>query len=106
MKKEIMVNSTNEDTRIALLENGKLVEIFVERPDNERMVGDIYLGRVRRVVKGMQAVGSRIGNVKSLFGTIEKGADRLLDRIVGICRLHIEKPFPRASSLGRPGRQQ
>ncbi len=61
MKKEIIINSTNEDTRIAILENGKLVEIFVERPDNERMVGDIYKGRVRRVVKGMQAAFINIG---------------------------------------------
>ncbi len=61
MKKEIIINSTNEDTRIALLENGKLVEIFVERPGNERMVGDIYKGRIRRVVKGMQAAFINIG---------------------------------------------
>jgi len=61
MKKEIIINSTNEDTRIALLENGKLVEIFVERPDNERMVGDIYKGRIRRVVKGMRAAFVNIG---------------------------------------------
>jgi len=61
MKKEIIINSTNEDTRIALVENGKLVEIFVERPDYERMVGDIYKGRIRRVVKGMQAAFINIG---------------------------------------------
>ncbi|GAB4343175.1 MAG: ribonuclease G [Calditrichia bacterium] len=61
MKKEIIINSTNEDTRIAILEDGQLVEIFVERPDNERMVGDIYKGRVRRVVKGMQAAFINIG---------------------------------------------
>lgn len=67
MKKEIMINSTNEDTRIALLENGKLVEIFVERPDNERMVGDIYMGRVRRVVKGMQAAFIDIGFKQDAF---------------------------------------
>ncbi len=61
MEKEIIINSTNEDTRIALLENGKLVELFVERPDNERSVGDIYKGRVRKVVKGMQAAFIDIG---------------------------------------------
>ncbi|GAB4376728.1 MAG: ribonuclease G [Calditrichia bacterium] len=61
MKKEIIINSTNEDSRIAILENGKLVEIFVERPDNERMVGDIYKGRVRKVVNGMQAAFINIG---------------------------------------------
>lgn len=61
MKKDIIINSTNEDTRIALLENHRLVEIFVERPDNERTVGDIYKGRVRRVMKGMQAAFIDIG---------------------------------------------
>jgi ribonuclease G len=61
MEKEIIINSTNEDTRIALLENSQLVELFVERPDRERMVGDIYKGRVRKVVKGMHAAFIDIG---------------------------------------------
>ena len=86
MQKDIIINSTNEDTRIALLENGKLVELFVERPDNERMVGDIYKGRVRKVVKGMQAAFIDMGfpqdgflhfsdmgaNVNQLFADIEE----------------------------------
>lgn len=86
IRKEIVINSTNEDTRIALLEDGKLVELFVERPDNERMVGDIYKGRVRKVVKGMQAAFIDIGfqqdgflhfsdmgsNVNQLFADIEE----------------------------------
>ncbi len=67
MKKEIIINSTNEDTRIAILENNKLVEIFVERPDNERMVGDIYKGKIRRVVKGMQAAFIDIGFEQDAF---------------------------------------
>ncbi len=67
MKKEIIINSTNEDTRIAILENDRLTEIFVERPDNERMVGDIYKGRVRRVVKGMQAAFINIGFEQDAF---------------------------------------
>jgi len=67
MKKEIIINSTNEDTRIAILENKKLVEIFVERPDNERMVGDIYKGKIRRVVKGMQAAFIDIGFEQDAF---------------------------------------
>ncbi|MEJ2537880.1 MAG: Rne/Rng family ribonuclease, partial [Calditrichia bacterium] len=67
MKKEIIINSTNEDTRIALVENSKLVEIFVERPDYERMVGDIYKGRIRRVVKGMQAAFINIGFEQDAF---------------------------------------
>lgn len=67
MEKEIIINSTNEDTRIALLEDRRLVELFVERPDNERKVGDIYKGKVRKVVKGMQAAFIDIGFKQDAF---------------------------------------
>lgn len=67
MLKEIIINSTNEDTRVALLEDHKLVEVFVERPGHERMVGDIYKGRVRKVVKGMQAAFIDIGFEQDAF---------------------------------------
>ena len=67
MLKEIIINSTNEDTRVALLEDHKLVEVFVERPGHERMVGDIYKGRIRKVVKGMQAAFIDIGFEQDAF---------------------------------------
>jgi len=56
MKKEIIINATSEETRIAILEDGTLVELFVELPENQRQVGDIYKGKVSRVLPGMQAV--------------------------------------------------
>ena len=77
MKKEIIINSTNEDTRIAILEDKRLVEVFVERPDNERMVGDIYKGKVKKIITGMQAAFVDIGHEQdaflhfSDFGTVE-----------------------------------
>jgi ribonuclease G len=67
MKKEIIINSTNEETRIAILEDSKLVELFVERPEYERMVGDIYKGVVSRVVPGMQAAFISIGQPQNAF---------------------------------------
>jgi len=67
MQKEIIINSTNEDTRIALLEDRRLVELFVERPDNERMVSDVYKGKIRKVVKGMQAAFIDIGFPQDAF---------------------------------------
>lgn len=67
MEKEIIINSTNEDSRIALLEDKKLVEIFIERPDKERQVGDIYKGKVRKLVKGMQAAFIDIGFKQDAF---------------------------------------
>jgi ribonuclease G len=67
MSKEIIINSTNEETRIVLREEGKVVELFVEAPEHERMVGDIYKGKVSRVLPGMQAVFVDIGHEQNAF---------------------------------------
>ncbi|MCD4691458.1 MAG: Rne/Rng family ribonuclease [Calditrichales bacterium] len=67
MIKEIIINATNEETRIAILEDSKLVELFVERPEYERMVGDIYKGTVSRVLPGMQAAFIDIGHGQNAF---------------------------------------
>lgn len=67
MTKEIIINATNEETRIAILEDSKLVELFVERPEHERMVGDIYKGKVSRVLPGMQAAFINIGHEQNAF---------------------------------------
>ncbi len=67
MNKEILINCAIGETRIAILENGKLVELFVEHPENERMVGDIYLGKVVNVVQGMHAAFVDIGLGQDAF---------------------------------------
>src|ERR1700741_3838603 len=67
MKREILINAPPRETRIAILEDGKLVELLVDRPDNRRMVGDIYLGRVDAVLPGIQAAFVDIGTEKSAF---------------------------------------
>ncbi len=67
MNKEIIINSTNEETRIVLREENKVVELFVEAPEHERMVGDIYKGKVSRVLPGMQAVFVDIGQEQNAF---------------------------------------
>src|ERR1700704_2332624 len=67
MKREILINTAPRETRIAILEDGKLVELLVDRPDNRRMVGDIYLGRVDAVLPGIQAAFVDIGTEKSAF---------------------------------------
>ena len=55
MKREILVNATPRETRVAILEDGQLVELLVDRPDARRMVGDVYLGKVEAVLPGIQA---------------------------------------------------
>ena len=79
MKKEIIINSSVGETRIALLENGRLVELFVEQPEYERMVGDIYLGKVVNVVVGMQAAFVDIGLEQDAFLHFSDIGDVLLD---------------------------
>jgi ribonuclease G len=61
VKRELIINSTVTESRIALLEDGDLVNLFVERPEHERHVGDVYKGIVRRVMPGMQAAFVNIG---------------------------------------------
>ena len=67
MKKEILINTTEYETRLAILEDDKLVELQVERPDSERMVGDIYKAKVKTVLPGMQAAFVDIGMEKAAY---------------------------------------
>ena len=52
---EIIVNASPSETRIAIMEDHRLVEFFAERADSARQVGDLYKGRVNAVLPGMQA---------------------------------------------------
>ncbi|MFH1852696.1 MAG: Rne/Rng family ribonuclease [Candidatus Neomarinimicrobiota bacterium] len=61
MKKEIYINESMGETRIAILEDDQLVEVYVEKPDHQRMVGNIYFGKVENVIPGMQAAFVDIG---------------------------------------------
>ncbi len=67
MNKEIIINATNEETRIAITEDERLMELFVERPETQRMVGDIYKGKISRVLPGMQAAFISIGLEQNAF---------------------------------------
>ncbi len=67
MKREILINAGARETRVAMLEDDQLVELMMDRPDNRRMVGDIYLGRVDAVLPGIQAAFVDIGTEKSAF---------------------------------------
>ena len=67
MNKEIIINSTNEEMRLVIREDNKVVELFVEAPEHERMVGDIYKGKVSRVLPGMQAAFIDIGHEQNAF---------------------------------------
>lgn len=67
MSKELIVNASLPEIRIALLEDGKVQEILTERPSDKGIVGNIYKGRVTRVLPGMQAAFVDIGLDKAAF---------------------------------------
>ena len=67
MDKKILVNCDNRATRVAILENGKLVELYIERPLEQRIVGNLYKGAVANVLPGMQAAFVDIGLEKNAF---------------------------------------
>lgn len=61
MTKEMIISSTGHETRVAILEDDVLAEIFVERERNRGVVGNIYKGRVSKVLPGMQSAFVDIG---------------------------------------------
>ncbi len=67
MSEEILMNITPMESRVALVDNGVLQEIFVERQRNRGIVGNIYKGKVVRVLPGMQAAFVDIGLERAAF---------------------------------------
>ncbi len=67
MSEEILINVTPRETRVALIENGVLQEVLVERTRRRGLVGNIYKGRVCRVLPGMQAAFVDIGLDRAAF---------------------------------------
>lgn len=68
MRKEIIISARNEnEVRIAITENGRLVELFVENQQTVRHVGEIYLGKVAKVIPGMNAAFINVGLEQDAF---------------------------------------
>jgi ribonuclease G len=113
MKREILINAGPRETRVAILEDEKLVELLVDRPDNRRMVGDIYLGRVEAVLPGIQAAFVDIGTEKSAFlhasDLVRESADEAEDDDEDDDDESVEEtegPETQAGSNGNGGRKQ
>ena len=67
MSEELLINVTPRETRVALVENGALQELFVERANKRGLVSNIFKGRVSRVLPGMQAAFVDIGLERAAF---------------------------------------
>jgi ribonuclease G len=67
MSEDILINVTPRETRVAVVENGMLQELHIERASRRGVVGNVYKGRVQRVMPGMQAAFVEIGLDRAAF---------------------------------------
>jgi len=65
--KELVASLDSREARIGLLEGGKLVELFIERTRERRLVGNIYKGTVKTVIPGIEAAFIDVGQEKNGF---------------------------------------
>ena len=66
-KREIIINAESLETRVAILEDGKIEEFFAERPSDDRIVGSIFKGVIQNLESGLQAAFVDIGLKKNAF---------------------------------------
>jgi ribonuclease G len=98
--KEIIINSTSQEVRVAIREDGDLVEFLVEREESRRVVGDIYLGKINAILPGIQAAFVDIGYEKAgfLHANDLAGSQDALGRFLD--EMELEEP-PRRSGRRR-----
>lgn len=65
--KQLLMNKSGDEIQVALVEEGRLVELIIERPESRRSIGDIYLGRVHKVIEGLKAAFVDIGQKSDGF---------------------------------------
>lgn len=111
MKKEIIINAGANETRIAITEDGRLAELFVETANKEKMVGDIYLGKIAKVMPGIKAafidiglgqdgflhfsdIGNRFEEYSAMIGDEDEEGDEQ------------KEPVAAEASAGSPGPEQ
>jgi len=66
-KREILVNCSPEETRVGVVEDDKLIELLIERTESEKIVGNIYKGRVENVLPGISSAFANIGLEKNAY---------------------------------------
>jgi ribonuclease G len=92
MYKELIINATEHETRVALLEDGTIVELLIDRGDDSNIAGNIYKGRVQRVLSGMQAAFVDIG--------LHQAAFIYVDDVIGDVHEEYEEVFIKSSTTG------
>ncbi|WP_300617383.1 ribonuclease G [Dokdonella sp.] len=104
MSEEILINVTPRETRVALVENGMLQEVQVERASRRGYVGNIYKGKVSRVMPGMQAAFVEIGLERAAF-LHASDIVRLHSPLIGDNGDAVPAPTPPIGDLVRDGQE-
>ena len=111
MQREIFINIAQHEKRVAILENKRIEEFYVERPDYVNLVGNIYKGRVESVLPGMGAafvdmglekngflyVADVVTGISSYEKLLEEGADEEMEK------MEKQKPLPSITELLKKG---
>ena len=100
MNQTLLIESLLGQTRLAVIEDGEVCELYVRRPDSENLSGNIYLGRVENVLPGMNAAFVDIGRDKNGF----LSASRLPAEVQGDRALAERVKDRRIESVAKPGR--
>lgn len=110
MGKEIVINAEDDITRIAIVEDGELGELHFENPENERTIGDIYLGRIRRVMPSIRAAFVDVGQEQDAFLHFSDLSDNLQDLLQFVQqknpRVDENVTLSKSSGTGRGGRSR
>ncbi len=119
MQKELIISTTPQETKLAILEDDELVEIYIERHRSQGIVGNIYKGKVTKVLPGMQSAFVDIGLDRDAFlyvsdffedteeyekivSTVEDEVAQLQESGRGKATLPPPVPAPVASAAGAP----
>lgn len=96
MREQFLINITPQETRVAILQSGQVQEVHIERSANRGLVGNVYLGRVVRVLPGMQSAFIEVGLSRTAFLHV---ADIWVQRGQGECAQPIERMLSEGQSL-------
>ena len=72
MSNEMIINATDHETRVALIEKGAVAELYIERVKDKGIVGNVYKGKVVRVAQGLSKLGYHILSTKGTAAHLEK----------------------------------
>ncbi|MBU2549545.1 MAG: Rne/Rng family ribonuclease [Proteobacteria bacterium] len=103
MTTDLIINARSHEIRIALIENGTVIEFYIERPSIGGITGNIYKGRIVRVLPGMQAAFVDIGQVRAAFLHVDDVYDHQQE-FEQLLRREEDEGLPNEEPEGTPDR--